>query len=422
MVILNVIANSANRSLRSAVPFSVSARLFLFALVLVISAHAVDWSAPEQELSRKIVAVTGNAPISLTFDNRSSLTRRDAEIIENGIAGTLTTMGLHLGPAAPGSAAVAITLSENSSSFVWVAEIRKAGADASVVMVAVQRAVTVRVGRDSAPLTLHKSLIWTQSEPILDVAVLEENGGGPTRIAVLSSEKVSVYRLRNGGSQLEGALDIVHAKALPRDLRGRVVPSRDHLFDVYLPGVACHGSTSMPTALSCRDGNDVWPLFPNGSTTSGALFSASRNFFTGIQLAGSGLLNDVPEFYSAAWIQKETQPVWLFAAVDGQVRIFDGAKDRTPTLTWGSDIASVRTSCGAGWQVLATSPVVETADSVRAYEIPDRDPVAVSAAIEFSGPISALWTESKGDSATAVARNLETGHYEAFRLAVGCSQ
>jgi hypothetical protein len=36
--------------------------------------------------------------------------------------------------------------------------------------------------------------------------------------------------------------------------------------------------------------------------------------------------------------------------------------------------------------------------------------------------ITALWTEAKGDTAIAVVKNRETGNYEAFRLAVVCSQ
>jgi hypothetical protein len=73
--------------------------------------------------------------------------------------------------------------------------------------------------------------------------------------------------------------------------------------------------------------------------------------------------------------------------------------------------------------VLATSSDEGNGDSVRAYEFPDRDAVAVSAAIDFSGGvIRALWTEAKGDAAVAVVRNRETGSYEAFRLAVACSQ
>jgi hypothetical protein len=76
-----------------------------------------------------------------------------------------------------------------------------------------------------------------------------------------------------------------------------------------------------------------------------------------------------------------------------------------------------------GWQVLATSNEEGTGDSIRAYEFPDRDPIAVSAAIDFQDSgITALWTEAKGDTAIAVVKNRETGRYEAFRLAVVCSQ
>ncbi|PYX35927.1 MAG: hypothetical protein DMG81_17080 [Acidobacteria bacterium] len=91
-------------------------------------------------------------------------------------------------------------------------------------------------------------------------------------------------------------------------------------------------------------------------------------------------------------------------------------------MKWGSDVASVKTPCGSGWQVLATQAGDSLADSVRAYELPDRDPLAVSEAVDFAGGITALWTEAKGGTAVAVSRNSETGNYEAFRLAVACGQ
>jgi hypothetical protein len=96
--------------------------------------------------------------------------------------------------------------------------------------------------------------------------------------------------------------------------------------------------------------------------------------------------------------------------------------DQPSAFPWGSDSAAVRTSCGAGSQVLATTTGDQSQDSIRAYEFPDRDPVAVSAAVEFPGPVSALWTEAKGDGAVAIARNRETGSYEAFRLSLACGQ
>src|SRR5258708_37852593 len=102
--------------------------------------------------------------------------------------------------------------------------------------------------------------------------------------------------------------------------------------------------------------------------------------------------------------------------------MIDGMSDQTAKLGWGSDLASVRTSCCAGWQVLAASSGEPNADSVRAYVFPGRDPVAVSAAIDFAGEITALWTEAEGDTAIAVVHNRESGGYEAFRLALACNQ
>jgi hypothetical protein len=112
----------------------------------------------------------------------------------------------------------------------------------------------------------------------------------------------------------------------------------------------------------------------------------------------------------------------LFAGTDGHVHAVDGVSDQTTKLNWGSDLTSVKTSCGAGWQVLATSTDIGGGDWARAYEFPDRDPIAVTAAIDFTGAITALWTEAKGDTAIVVAKNRETGSYEAFRLAISCSQ
>src|SRR5579872_2773776 len=130
----------------------------------------------------------------------------------------------------------------------------------------------------------------------------------------------------------------------------------------------------------------------------------------------------MPKFYSAAVLPRDKYNLWLFAATDGQVHIVDGASDQIAKFGWGSDLASVKTSCGAGWQVLATSAGDANGDSVRAYEFPDRDPVAVSAAVDFAGSITAMWTEPRGDTAVVITKDRETGSYEAFRLALACGQ
>lgn len=401
-------------------------RLFLAVLGLAIGAHATDWSVPEQELAQKVVALTGKAPISLSFENRSSLRRRDAEIIENGLRGSLAAMGPRVVENDASPITVAISLSENVTSYVWVAQVQRTGSEMAVAMVQIPRGAGVSSTRESVPLTLRKSLLWSQAEPILDVAVLEENA----RLAVLSPERVSVYRIRGGGSQLETSAQISHPRAWPRDLRGRILATKDHLLDVYLPGVVCHSSAIGTFSLNCQQESVAWPLMiagpgaagPGSQAMVGAYFEPSRDFFTGVETAPGGWLKIVPQFYSAALISRDKDVVWLFAAVDGRVHMVEGTMDRLTNLKWGSDFTAIRTSCGAGWQVLATSPAESATDSVRAYEIPERDPVPVSEAVDFSGPISALWTEARGDSAVAVMKNTETGNYEAFRLAVACGQ
>jgi hypothetical protein len=221
-----------------------------------------------------------------------------------------------------------------------------------------------------------------------------------------------------------------------------LIAAKDHLFDVYLPGVFCRSSTNIPLSLSCRESDDPWPLVigaPSGASTNfpsfgasganppaiapmSAFFAPTRNFFTGALAPGVGKFTTVAKFYSAAPLPRDKYVLWLFASTDGQVHMVDGFTDLTAKLGWGADLASVRTSCAAGWQVLATSSADQAEDSIRAYEFPDRDPVPVSTGVDFAGEVTALWTEAKGDTAVAIARNRETGNYESFRLAVACNQ
>jgi hypothetical protein len=308
-------------------------------------------------------------------------------------------------------------------------------------MVSAPRPAGLMAAHESVPLSLRKIELWTQADPILDVAVLEENAA-PTHVAVLDAEKVALYRWQAGKWQQEQALEIVHSRPWPRDLRGRLIPAKDHLLDVYLPGVICRSGAAAPLTLNCRETDDPWPLVPaalSGGIFSavpgtrstavaisplGAFFAPTRNFFTGALTSSIGKFTTVSKFYSAAFVPRDKYLLWLFAATDGHVHMIDGINDQAARFDWGSDLTSLKTSCGAGWQVLAATPEEGTGDSVRAYEFPDRDPVAVSAAMDFpgSGVVTTLWTEVKGDTAIAVVKNQETGNYEAFRLAVVCSQ
>jgi hypothetical protein len=439
LAIPNVILNSVSRAPGGEHTFRIAVPLLVLVLLagLATIAAAADWNIPEQQLARKVVAVSDGGPLALAFANRSSLGRRDAEIIQNGLRSALESAGARFAKA-DAAPTVKISLSENLNSYVWVAEVRRREDETAVVMVSTPRPEGAGGAQDSVPLSILKIPLWTQTDPILDVAVLEESGA-PNRIAVLSPSGVTLYTGHAGAWQAERSAEIPHAQPWPRDVRGRIILVKDHQFDVFLPGIVCHGMA--PLNLTCLRSDDAWPLtvpaFNLGAATNsagadsvtagatippmGAFFAPARNFFTGALTSPIGKFTNVPKFYSAAVLSRD-KPLWLFGATDGFVHVIDGTSDQPLRLAWGSDLTSVKTSCGAGWQILATGSDDGSGNSVRAYEIPDRDPLPVSAAVDFSGPISALWTEVKGDTAVAVAKNQVTGNYEAFRLAVACHQ
>jgi hypothetical protein len=244
----------------------------------------------------------------------------------------------------------------------------------------------------------------------------------PQHMIVLKAESVTLSKLQDGRWQQEQSLPIPHSHPWPRDLRGRLVLRRDHLFDAYLPGIFCRSSAAAPLALNCYESDDPWPLGTDQSGLS-AFFTPTRNYFTGALSPGIEKQTTVKAFYSAAMLPRDRYKLWIFATVDGQVHLLDGVTDQTAArFGWGSDVASVQSGCGLGSQILVTGNVDAAGDTVKAFEIADREPVAVSQPAEFNGDITALWTDSDGTAVIAVSQNSETERYEAYRLSLTCSQ
>ncbi len=392
----------------------------LLAVILLSRVPAIsasDWSGPEAQLASKIVAATGPGAVALDIANRSSLSREEFDEISRGLRVRLAASGLRFVSADQAAATIKISLSEDLQNYVWIAEIHLGAGESSVVMTSTPRGASTLAGHDAAAVTIHKGLLWSQPQRILDVAVVD---GSPTHMAVLDANQVSLYRLESGHWQPEQSLTIAHARPWPRDLRGRLVLRKDHLLDAYLPGVLCRTTTSSPLTLNCSASDDPWPLGADQISLNG-FFTPSRNYFTGALAPGIGKQTSAPQFYSAAALPRDKYTLWLFAAVDGQVHLLDGLTDQAVKLDWGSDIASVHSACGSGWNILATG-MSSPGDSLRAFDILDREPATISRPEEFPGPITALWTESNGNGAIAVSRNLQTGDYEAFRISFTCGQ
>jgi hypothetical protein len=154
-----------------------------------------------------------------------------------------------------------------------------------------------------------------------------------------------------------------------------------------------------------------------------AFYAAARNFFTGALSPAIGKISNVPAFYAAAALPRSNYTLWAFTAVDGSLHLVDGITDQAiQGAKWGSDLAAVHSSCGTGTQLLATENGDIERDRLRAFEIPDRDPVDASSAVEFDGRgvIVALWPETSGNGAVAIVKRKDTGWYEAYRVSVSC--
>jgi len=411
------IAGMLNRS------FSQLISLLPLVLILLISSssrvYAQNWATAEEQLARKIVSAIGTKIIAVEVSNRSSISRSNADAIRRGLLTELATLGMRFANTEQAGAVVHISLSENTQSYVWVAEIRQAANEPSVLMISLPRSEAQSVDGEASAMVLHKMLVWSQQERILDLAVIE---GNPAHMLVLDSNGIGFYRQQNSRWQQEYVLPITHARPWPRDLRGKLVLQKDHLFDAYLPGVLCQSSTGAPPAMSCNDKDEPWPIGTEPFSLN-ASFASSRNFFTGAFSPGAGKQTLAPAFYSAGSFPQDKRTLWLFAGVDGQVHRLDGTTDQAlGKLGWGSDVASVRSGCGSGWQILAGHDGQAPSDTVRAYEVPGSEPMVVGTELELTGSITAMWAGSGGNGAIAIVRNSDLGRYEAFRLTLTCNR
>jgi hypothetical protein len=403
---------------------------FLLAMaILPASLSASELSASNlgdsaRELAHKIAADAGPGAFAFEVTNRSSLGDKAVREVRGALEAELQVEGVHTAKTEQAIGTIEVVLSESLREYVWTAEIAIGSDEKKVAFVSLLRASAGTPFAPALPIVLKATLLFAQERSMLDAALVEMPGG--SRLLVLDDSAVAIYRQSGmsgaGHWDLEASLPIAHSRTFPRDLRGRLMLRRDHLFDVYLPGAFCRSTSSATAALTltCSDTDDPWPLTPDDGAVR-AFFAASRNFFTGALSPGIGKVSNVPSFYSAAAFPRSSYTLWAFAGVDGSLHFVDGMTDQAVRdVGWGSDLAAVRSGCGMGKQLLVSGSGEAERDGLRAFEIPDRDPVLVSSTVEFDGSIVALWPQSDGNSATAIVKRKDTGWYEAYRVSVSC--
>jgi hypothetical protein len=406
----------------------------LATVVLSSSVSASSLADTARQLAHKIAAASGPGAFALEFSNHSSLDEKSVREVRSVLEAQLHVEGVHIAKAEQATGTVEVVLSESLRNYVWTAVVAIGSDEKKVALVSLPRPTTGAAFAPAMPIVLRTALLFAQEQPMLDVALVDMPGG--SRLIVLGGDAVSIYRHQGaspsgnsaGRWELETSLPIIHSRAFPRDLRGRLLLRRDHLFDAYLPGTVCHSTPNAvtPLTLACTDSDDPWPLTADDSVRG--FYASTRNFFTGAISPGIGKISNVPSFYAAAALARPNYTLWAFAAVDGSLHLVDGVTDqaiRGANSKWGSDLVALHSTCGSGTQLLVSENGDGLSgnsdhDSLRAFEIPDRDPVTASAAAEFDGRITALWPDSGGNAAAAIVRKKDTGWYEAYRVSVTC--
>jgi hypothetical protein len=416
----------------------------------------MDPSQPAAALAKKIAAISGPGPAKLIVNNRSSLTAEEVieirKLLERDLRGLGVISQAGAGSDSEGATTIRITLSANAVSGLWVAEVQE-GTDVHVAMLPVELSVPAPPRADSG-ITLGKVSLWGQKQPVLDLLI--GPSGANRRMIVLEPERIVSYIAPTAGGdsnswEEEQEFAVPHERPFPRDMRGRLFAGATvgsaHFFEAYLPGVQCQGDVQdSRLAIACQDGDDPWPIpgftmagsspEPDAASTprnveQKAFYNSARNYFSGV--LSPGLTFRLPAFYDAAAIVRTTGTAMILSATGGQiVMIENGAQKRLAgTRDWGSDLAAIRSDCGAGTQVLASASGAAADDSVRAYEISGRDATAVSPPLEMSGAVTAIWPFSDFHEATVVVRRSESapamptarqqGDYEVYRVSAHCN-
>lgn len=318
------------------------------------------WETQLREIAARIASfVPPPARVSLVVNNVSSLDLADVAAVGNALKSLLATAGVQLASANPGSIPLRVTLSKGSEGLLLVAQVN---GNAQQVAIVSLPPISGSASQNGAVL-LDAKLIWEQPTRMLDFALPAEPDFSQNLLAVLEPQRLVFYSRDLTQWQLLRALPADSA-AVTRDPFGHVDLSQDGFSgDAQWNGTECKGDFMRPESVAC-----------------------------------------IPAGHSADARDKLQSP---FVLPGGGESLDTGLK---------CDLQPIALATGGGdW----TQP-----DFVQAYELRDagEGPVASGSAINFSGPVTAIWASGTPGVVRAIARNLQTGNYEAYVVTATCSR
>jgi hypothetical protein len=377
--------------------------LFMVALVCPFFCGAQSLADRARVLAGKTASSVHEASVSFEQHNISSLKDKDFSSAVGAFRDELQRRGVKILASGAG-AKVTLTVSRDVTTYLGVAKIER-GASEEVLFEWLGSVIDAAPGEVPSAVALHRELLFAQETPMLDV-VMDADG---KRADAMGLGEINTHELQDGYWVLTATESVPAQVAADREMRGFLNFGMDALA-VYSPGEVCRFSARDQKGWSCESYRRQMPVR-----------GVPEELLAGKKLG---------DWHSAARFEHDGRASVVVTAKDGLARLYgDGPEVVAVFRGWGSEIASIRSGCGMGWQVLKTSPGDWTVpDTVEAVEIQNGAARGVSLLVDFAGPVVALHafatrgadsgSENKG--VLAIVHNLQSGNYEAYRLTVSC--
>jgi hypothetical protein len=378
---------------------------FIFYGLVAQTVRADSFEEAGRALARKVWTSAHGATVSCEFRNLATLRRAEFTSFSAAFQQELQQRGAKI-VAADATVKLAVSVTQDPAEYLAVVQIQQAGNN-ETVMESIGPVDGPAAPEPAFSLTLHREFLFSQDRPILDV-VLDDG----KHAEALEAQTVSYYELQSDQWVPTGSERLPTHRAAERGDRGFIFQGIDSK-TAYLSDEVC--------TLSLLSGTKVWECDRN--TGQMPVRAVAPEAMAGKKIGA---------WISAAQLEMDGKTRILVTGEDGLARLYEDAAEPVALFpNWGSEIASVYSGCGSGWQLLVTGNGDWTKpDEIQAIDIQERRAQSVSDPMEFPGPVVVLHTPGRRTGTNAVAngeavavdRNLQSGRYEAYLLSISCSK
>jgi hypothetical protein len=341
--------------------------LFLFVLLgMPMAARCATLEDSAKELAGKIAAVLPpREGVTVDIQNISTLTPGEVARVSKAFTGVLQDSGFITALNTGEVIHVKVTLSENVKGFIWSAEISP-GDSSRVVFMAVLRILEDEPASKSIPILLSSEKFWEGPEQILDAVELTTPNDTGT-LFLLQPDGLTILKKTDNSE-----------------------------FKIEIP--SAHVATRSPFGLILSE-NTCQPL-----EFSPCVVVMLNGYICTIALEKHSVGEcHIPGPADA----RDPMPPLVFKDA-----IYPWGRSEPRTLLSSHCGAEIGFGTGSGDY---TQP-----DFVEAFEWRGETYVPLSNELGFPGPVLAL--QVTDHVPTAIVQNLGTGSYEAYRLAISCTQ